>query len=430
MIAATVAAVSWARWAFPQPHRGVLTVIGIIYLLPSGAFPALAALPRPTLLDAAVSVTLAGWLWLTLRRRIRWTITPSRCAVLLFLGVLLAAFAQGLDATVPEQRLACARVVLAVLFFFSVTHGLQNKRQLKQAVAMMVVASGLAASAALTLYLLPVPTNHLLLAGLGWIGYPADDTLVRFVADPDIRRATGTAVDPNLLGGMLAVSLPIALAQGLGPRPVLSRPLVLFIAAIVAVALLLTFSRAAWFGALVGVGLLSLMGYRRIWWGLTVGLIAAAIGPWRARIWERVQTGVLWSDRASLMRIEEYRESLARVLQHPGFGVGFGTPPGMDPLLRVSNAYLLIAEQSGLLGLMAFITIPVLILGQAIPAMRAGPTRDHAAIQAGALAALCAALAIGLFDHYFFNYGFPQTVTLFWFIAALAAWPASLKSGG
>ncbi|MEK7214944.1 MAG: O-antigen ligase family protein, partial [Chloroflexota bacterium] len=313
---------------------------------------------------------------------------------------------------------------------FSVTHGLQTRRQLQEAVVMAVAGSWLAACIAIVLYLLPPEANHGFLGGLGWAGYPVGDSVVRFVAGTDIRRATGTAVDPNLLGGLLALSLPLALSQGLGVRPALPRTLFLISAGTIAIALMLTFSRAAWIGALVATIVLGLVGYRRVWWGIPVAAAAAVIGPWREKLWQRLQSGVLWSDRSSLMRLDEYRDAITRVAQNPALGIGFGTPPGLDPVLRVSSTYLLIAEQSGLLGLLTFLAVPALILRRSAQGSRSGLPKDTAAIQAGAVAALCGALAIGLFDHYFFNYGFPQTIALFWLAAGLAAWPLRIRPDG
>ncbi|MSQ28673.1 MAG: O-antigen ligase domain-containing protein [Dehalococcoidia bacterium] len=429
-VVGAVAAVLWARWAFPSPHRAVVSVIGVICVLPAAAFPSIKGLPQLTLLDVGLAVATASWVWSALRGRTRWNPTAGGVAVVAFLGLLMVAFVQGLGSTVPEQQLAFGRLVLGVLFFFSVSHGLQTRRALQEAVVMTVAGSWLAACLAIALYLLPSEANHRFLEGLGWVGYPVGDSVVRFVADTGVRRATGAAIDPNLLGGLLALSLPLALSQGFGLRPGLQRILFLMSAGTIAIALLLTFSRAAWIGAFVSMIVLGFVGYRRIWWGIPVAVVAAAAGPWRENIWQRLQSGVLWSDRASLMRIEEYREAMARVAQNPVLGIGFGTPPGMDPLLRVSSTYLLVAEQSGLVGLIAFLAAPSLILWASAQQIRRGQPKDTAAIRAGAAAALCGALAIGLFDHYFFNYGFPQTIALFWLIAGLAAWPLRLRPDG
>jgi hypothetical protein len=92
----------------------------------------------------------------------------------------------------------------------------------------------------------------------------------------------------------------------------------------------------------------------------------------------------------------------------------------------VSNAYLLIAEMMGLVGLAAFGLVMAVVLGWALLNRRAAFTVaagaagvDGTALWLGAHAALGAALVVGLVDHYFFSMSFQSAGTLFWLIVAL-----------
>ena len=84
----------------------------------------------------------------------------------------------------------------------------------------------------------------------------------------------------------------------------------------------------------------------------------------------------------------------------------------------VSSVYLLVAEQTGLLGLGVFVTAlgSVLVIGL----RNLGNTADLRlqGIRAAFIAALSGALVTGLLDHYFANQAFPHAVALFWLYAA------------
>jgi len=56
------------------------------------------------------------------------------------------------------------------------------------------------------------------------------------------------------------------------------------------------------------------------------------------------------SDRATQMRLGEYKDALILIARYPLFGVGFGSSPDIDTYIGVSSVYLLMAEEMGLLG--------------------------------------------------------------------------------
>ena len=103
-------------------------------------------------------------------------------------------------------------------------------------------------------------------------------------------------------------------------------------------------------------------------------------------------------------------------------GVGFIGTPDVDLYIGVSSMYLLVAQQMGLLGLLAFALV---FVGLFIGALKAWPAvRNNerlSAIFIGAHGAVIGALFTGIFDHYFFNIDFHNSVMLLWSVIALAA---------
>ena len=106
-------------------------------------------------------------------------------------------------------------------------------------------------------------------------------------------------------------------------------------------------------------------------------------------------------------------------MQFPVFGVGFGASPNIDSYLGVSNVYLLIAEEMGLLGLLSFLAVVLAFLIYVVPRLTKIAEPQMQGIALGLTAALVGALVAGILDHYFFNLQFPHTVTLFWFYMGL-----------
>ncbi|MGH9174022.1 MAG: O-antigen ligase family protein, partial [Vicinamibacterales bacterium] len=124
--------------------------------------------------------------------------------------------------------------------------------------------------------------------------------------------------------------------------------------------------------------------------------------------------GFTLQDPATRLRIDEYRNALAIIREHPWFGVGFGDAPSIELQTGVSSIYLTIAERAGIVGLLVFL-VTVAVIGWR------GLQRSRVPDESGDLclaftAALAAALTVGLVDHYFFNPQFPQMAMLFWVV--------------
>jgi hypothetical protein len=136
---------------------------------------------------------------------------------------------------------------------------------------------------------------------------------------------------------------------------------------------------------------------------------------------QRLQEGLRWQDRASQMRLGEYKDAFILISRYPWLGVGFAGTPDIDIYIGVSSVYLLIAEQMGLVGLFVFLVIMGIFFvytGQVWWKMRKGTRLES--ILLGLVAALAGAMVAGVLDHYLFNLNFPHTVALFWLYLGLA----------
>jgi polysaccharide biosynthesis protein PslJ len=145
-----------------------------------------------------------------------------------------------------------------------------------------------------------------------------------------------------------------------------------------------------------------------------------------------VTAGVQFADQANQMRLAEYRNAIAIIQSYPVFGIGFGTAPELDLVAGVSSIYLALAERIGLVGLFAFLAIIAAFFTRSLHAMRVAfnqQQHQRGAQLLGLQAAIVAALAVGLLDHYFFNIEFSHMVALFWGSIGLALAIESIDEG-
>ena len=263
------------------------------------------------------------------------------------------------------------------------------------------------------------------------IGYPTADVL-RYVPGPndtytDQLRAIGTSVDPNVFGGTLMLALALIVVQWAAPRSVLPRKALILLAVPTAAGVLLSLSRASWLGLAVGLLLIGALRFRRILLvGALVGL-ALLVTPVGQDFVERFVSGFSTADRATAFRVGEYANAITLLQRYPLLGIGFGSSPDIDVTAGVSSVYLLVAEQTGFLGLGAYLAAlwttwwagahalaRPLVTGQSPEQWE-----ELQGVQAAFLAALSGALVAGLLDQYFANQAFPHAVALFWLYAAV-----------
>src|SRR5207245_2364358 len=124
------------------------------------------------------------------------------------------------------------------------------------------------------------------------------------------------------------------------------------------------------------------------------------------------------ADRSTAFRVGEYANALTLIQRYPLLGIGFGLSPDIDVTAGVSSVYLLVAEQTGLLGLGLYLaTLGVVVWTGVRRVVRTEDPRLDG-VAAAFLAAVAGAVVAGFLDHYFANQAFPHAVALFWLYAA------------
>lgn len=399
-------------WA---PFRAV---VAIVCLTPFFVIPVSAASASPTLFEVAALTAVGSYVVvLILDRRERIVVRFEVAVWALLGGYLIYAFVLG-------TRFGAGADLFRLFFRFGLAFGLfwltvqlvRTSDMARRLIEWIALGATSAATVALVLYAGGPSFTFRALSGLVQYGYP-DSRVVRYIEDnPDNpMRAIGTGVDPNAFGGLLMVGLILITGLLLSRRRPVPAPILVFAASLCGLAMLLTFSRGAWIGALAGIGVLVWFRARMIVPFAVAGGAALLLLGVGATYVGRLEAGLRMQDPATIQRFEEYRNALGNIRRHPWFGLGFGDAPSPEFGVGVSSIYLLIAEQTGLVGLALFGLFCAIALWRAWGRFRT--TGDDVLLTVGA--AFVGMLSVGLVDHYYFNIRFAHMVALFWIVAGL-----------
>jgi O-antigen ligase len=233
-------------------------------------------------------------------------------------------------------------------------------------------------------------------------------------------RAIGTSVDPNILGALLIIVMAVTAVQLVARRPVLPRVWVALSMGAMSLCLFMTYSRSSLGGVVAALGIVGLLRYRRLLLVLGVaGLLLLLLPQTQAYLAHSLQ-GILIEDRATLMRVGEYRDTIELIRRYPWFGVGFVGTPDIDLYVAVAMIYMTIAAQMGIVGLLAFVLVMavfMLYLFRAWRALPAGASLEPFLLGYGA--AVFGSLIAGFLDHTLMTY--PHAVALLWLTLGLGA---------
>ncbi len=397
----------------------------VILLLPYGSVP-FKIVFTPTFLDLTIGAAVVTYLlqWMTGARR-RLTTTPAHLPLLFFLGLAIFAFVVGLPngPLTPNLLRQFAELVLSIGLVLVLVDHITTTARLNDLTRALLWGGALASVIGIVLYILPTELSNQILSTLRPFGYPSGNVLRYVEDDPsNYQRAIATAIDPNALGGMLAMIGALLAPQMVARHPIVgSRALAVGLFAAIAGCVVLTFSRGALAGLAVGLAVIAALRYRKLLVVLALGAILMLYLPIAQGYVERIIAGLQGQDLATQMRLGEYKDALTLIGRYPIFGVGFSGTPTADLYLGVSSAYLLMASQMGLTGILAFALVITVVFGWAF-ARRRAVYADAAItpIWLGTLGALAAALTVGVVDHYFFNLDFQAAGALFWIVIGLS----------
>ncbi|MCB0195983.1 MAG: O-antigen ligase family protein [Anaerolineae bacterium] len=402
---------------------GLVVLIALICLLPYGALPFKVGF-RPTFLDVALGALFAVWLLRLITGQQRTFITsPLGPLVFAFQGWSLFIFIfglryGGLNVTIARNFL---EVLLAVSVFFLIINQVRTLKQLNQISRAIILAGGGTALLGIFFYVIPETWSIQLLSLLRVFQYPTEGILRYIEDDPEQpMRAISTSIDPNALGGLLVFLTIISITYLFSKRPVMPRRYLLLIAAMTSLALYLTFSRGSLLGVIAGLGIISLLRYRKLVW-LMIAIAAMMVVLPQTQVYvERFVEGIQGQDLATQMRFGEYKDAFNLISRYPLTGVGFFGTPDIDVYVGVSSVYLLLAQQLGIIGAGLYALIGLIYLVMVFSTVHRLPANHPLETPLLAYgAAILGAMIGGVFDHFYFNLTFIHIATFYWLTMGL-----------
>jgi O-antigen ligase len=411
-------------WAVRSDERALGLLLLVIAVLPRFAAPVKFGL-TPTFLDLALIALALAWLFRTSQHPLAVRDVPITLPLIGLIGVAVVTFIIGIPngALTPLVLRRFVELVLSLAFVFVLVAILRDRTALERTMRLFFVLSALAALIGLLLYVLPDGLVIRLLSALRPFGYPSGPDVLRFINDDPalMQRATGLWIDPNVYGGFLLIAGAALLPQVFTRQPLLPRWAVLGGLGAIGLALVLTVSRGAMLGLLCVALALGVLRYRRLLLLVLLVVALAFILPQTRDLIAHFAAGFAGQDLSTQMRLGEYKDALRLIERYPLLGVGFADTPDVDLYIGVSSMYLLIAQQMGLLGVSAFfITMGTLFVSAWRARRSVWPDERLSAIWLGAYAAVTGALISGIFDHYFFNIDFHNSVMLLWVMVSIA----------
>lgn len=399
-------------------------IIATLLIIPFGTFPIKIAI-TPTLLDLALAAFLLVYIfqWMTGRRR-QFRMTPVHALITVYIMWLILTFALGLRYAMPTSTnlRQFAEMLLSIGLVFILGDLLRDPKILRRLVLVILLAVGTQAIIAIGLYILPDTLSENILVRLARIGYP-NGGVIRYIEDnPALgERAIGTWIDPNALGGVLAIAAVMIAPQILAKRPIIPyRWLTFCIFGAVAFALFLSSSRASFLALGVGLLVIAFVRYRRVLPLLAIAGLLFLLLPQTQNYIDRIFQAFQGADLATQMRIGEWTDSLTLISRYPIFGVGFTGTPEIDIYTDVANMYLIMANQIGLVGVAIFLIVMMGVFAYGIRAWSyAHDDPEFDAIHLGYHAALLTALVNAIADLYFFRLDFQSSITWFWLVVTL-----------
>lgn len=286
----------------------------------------------------------------------------------------------------------------------------------------------------------PVALGVLFQSGIGLAQYIANSSLgLQFWGEPILVpsqsgvpvveldglrhiRANGLLPHANILGGVLAVTLPFLIYGWTQMKQSLARNWLIVVIGLASVALALSFSRAAWVG--MGAAVLLLiwqLGWKKYWpvWAASLGMFLVTLLSQYQAFWARVSGSGSLEARSIMERWDGFNYWRLVMDDVALWGTGAGNyiqklvalEPGQSGwwYQPVHNIYLLWSGELGLVGLalIIWLGIGIVVLG-----------RSQKVVVGAWLMPIFVWLVIGLFDHWPISLQ-QGRILIFWSLAVL-----------
>ncbi len=240
--------------------------------------------------------------------------------------------------------------------------------------------------------------------------------------------------NPNTFAEILILLLPLVLALFLCSNHLAGKLAAGSVFVVGMAALGMTYSRASWVGMACAMAVMVFLWRPRLI-PLFAALCVLCIPFLPSSIWNRILTIGNMSDSSTVNRLPTLLAALEMIRSRPIRGIGLGAVVPKTyaadwnlyhanfPYVHSHNFYLEVWLQTGLLGILSFVSALLWGIKRAAHIVRHCAPSAARTITCAAAAAICGAMVCGLAD-YLWHY--PRVMVIFWFVFAMALAGAKL----
>lgn len=333
---------------------GAIFIIAVLWKTEIGVFVFVPLSPiLPTMaLVGVISLTLVSYgLHLAFGKKTSYKITPFTMLIALLL--FLAAFSAVTSIAGNSSIKVFMVYAVFTLAFTLVVNTIKDKNQFKALLAAFALSAfGVAVYGVIQNFTLAQTTQS-------WV----DSSMFE-----DIKtRVYSTLDNPNVLGQFLILAAPLTFAIMMGSKKKLTKTIYAVMFAVAVACLLFTWSRAAWVGVVLAIGIILLKKDNRFL-GICVALLVLAPFILPESILQRITSIGNTGDSSTSYRISVWTASIYMVRDFFFTGVGLGTEAfslmyrnyalgGASFALHAHNFYLQWVADMGIFGLITFLLI-------------------------------------------------------------------------
>ena len=327
--------------------------------------------------------------------------------VWILIFVLVVGISAMTSISLEESRNIALLMGAFILSYFVVINTIENKKQFKFILYLFIIAT-------------------VLTAVYGLYQYKYGDLYSQAWLDTDMfedikMRVYSTFENPNVYGEYLILAIPIIISLMWEEKGIAKKLMLLAALGITMLAMVLTFSRGCWLGAMFAIALLAVMIDRRF---IILGILALMAMPFvlPETIINRFMSIGNMGDSSTSYRVYILLGTLAMLKDYwfSGIGMGITSFNTVYPIYSYNNVttphshnlFLQIVVEYGIVGLIIFAGVMYNFYKETIISV----FKNKNVVTMGFISGVSGFMIESLFDHTWYNY---RVVLIFWIVIAL-----------
>lgn len=327
--------------------------------------------------------------------------------VWILIFVLVVGISAMTSISLEESRNIALLMGAFILSYFVVINTIENKKQFKFILYLFIIAT-------------------VLTAVYGLYQYKYGDLYSQAWLDTDMfedikMRVYSTFENPNVYGEYLILAIPIIISLMWEEKGIAKKLMLLAALGITMLAMVLTFSRGCWLGAMFAIALLAVMIDRRF---IILGILALMAMPFvlPETIINRFMSIGNMGDSSTSYRVYIWLGTLAMLKDYwfSGIGMGITSFNTVYPIYSYNNVttphshnlFLQIVVEYGIVGLIIFAGVMYNFYKETIISV----FKNKNVVTMGFISGVSGFMIESLFDHTWYNY---RVVLIFWIVIAL-----------